>query len=192
MSEQPVTVVRGRTPEAAAMVASTKRAMAICARLNRLTFDDADQVRTLFGELIGQELDPGFLLLPPFHCSGGQETRVGRNVFINQNSTFYDLGGLDIGDEALIGPNVSLLTSGHPLDPAERRRVTIGTPIVIGRGVWIGAGAIVLGGVTIGDDAVVGAGSVVTRDVPAGVVVAGNPARVVKTIDADRNGGVGL
>lgn len=186
MPERPATIVRGRTPEAAAMVAATKRAMALCARLNQLTFDDADRVRALFGELIGQPMDPGFLLLPPFHCSGGQEMRVGRNVFINQNCTFYDLGGLEIGDEAMIGPNVSLLTSGHPLDPAERRRVTIGRSIVIGRGVWIGAGAIVLGGVTIGDDAVIAAGSVVTRDVPAGVVVGGNPARAIKAIDGSK------
>jgi acetyltransferase-like isoleucine patch superfamily enzyme len=185
MSETRATIVHARTPESAAMVAATRRAMAICARLNQLTFDDADQVRALFGELVGQELDPGFLLLPPFYCSGGRKIRVGRSVFINQNCTFYDLGGLAIGDEVLIGPNVSLLTSGHPLDPAERRRVTIGKPIAIGRGVWIGAGAIVLGGVTIGEHAVIAAGSVVTRDVPANVVVGGNPARVIREIGED-------
>jgi len=175
-------IIHRRTPESAAMLANVKRAMAITAALNRLTFDDAEQVRALFGELIGQKLDEGFLLIPPFYTAGGDEIRVGRNVFINQNCTFYDLGGLDIGDDVMIGPNVSLITAGHPLDPSQRRAVTTGRPIVIGRNVWIAAGAIVLGGVTIGENSVVAAGSVATKDVPANVLVAGNPARVVREI----------
>lgn len=176
-------IVHRRTPESAAMVAALRRAMAITARLNRLTFDDAAEVRALFGELIGRQVDDGFLLLPPFYTSGGEEIRVGRNVFINQNCTFYDLGGLDIGDDVMVGPNVSILTSGHPLDPAQRRAVTIGKPITIGRNVWIGAGATILGGVTIGENAVVAAGSVVTKDVPANMLVGGNPARAIRPID---------
>jgi acetyltransferase-like isoleucine patch superfamily enzyme len=178
-------IIYRRTPESAAMLANVKRAMAITARLNRLTFDDADEVRGLFSELIGQEVDKSFLLIPPFFTAGGDEIRVGRNVFVNQNCTFYDLGGLDIADDVMIGPNVSLITTGHPVEPSERRAVTIGKPIVIERNVWIAAGAIVIGGVTVGENSVVAAGSVVTRDVPPNALVGGNPARVIRSVGGE-------
>jgi acetyltransferase-like isoleucine patch superfamily enzyme len=164
------------------MVVETRRAMAITARINRLTFDDADQVRALFSELVGTKVDDSFLLIPPFYATGGNETRIGRNVFINQNCTFYDLGGIDIADDVMIGPNVSIITSGHPLEPSERRSVTIGKPIVIDRNVWIAAGVTKIGGVTIGESSVVAAGSVVTKDVPANTLVGGNPARVIRGV----------
>lgn len=175
-------IIHRRTPESAAMVANVKRAMAITAALNRLAFDDMDQIRALFGELTGRPVDEGFVLIPPFYTAGGDEIRVGRNVFINQNCTFYDLGGLDIGDDVLVGPNVSIITAGHPLDPASRRAVTIGKPIAIGRNVWIATGATIIGGVSVGENSVVAAGSVVTRDVPANMLVGGNPARVIRAI----------
>ncbi|QKD02636.1 sugar O-acetyltransferase [Mesorhizobium loti] len=175
-------IIPGRTPESAAMLADVKRAMAITARLNRLTFNDADEVRAVFSELIGRTVDESFLLIPPFYTTGGPDIRVGRNVFINQNCTFYDLGGLDIADDVLIGPNVSLITSGHPLEPSRRRAFTTAKPIVIERNVWIAAGATVIGGVTVGENAVVAAGSVVTRDVPPNTLVGGNPARVIRSI----------
>jgi hypothetical protein len=117
------------------MRAELARAMAITARLNRLTFADADEVRSLFGELTGKPIDDGFLLIPPFYATGGAATRIGRNVFVNQNCTFYDLGGLDIGDDAMIGPNVSLITSGHPLEPSRRRDAVVARPISIGNNV---------------------------------------------------------
>jgi acetyltransferase-like isoleucine patch superfamily enzyme len=183
--EDGVRIIHRRTPESAAMVANTKRAMEITARLNRLTFNDADQIRALFSELIGKPVDDGFLLIPPFYTAGGDEIRVGRNVFVNQNCTFYDLGGLDIGDDVLIGPNVSLITAGHPLDPLQRRAVTIGKPIAIERNVWIATGATVIGGVSVGEKAVVAAGSVVSRDVPPYTLVGGNPARVIRSIGGD-------
>jgi acetyltransferase-like isoleucine patch superfamily enzyme len=177
-------IIHRRTPESADMLANVKRAMAITARLNRLTFDDADEVRALFSELIGKKVDESFLLIPPFYTAGGDEIRVGRNVFVNQNCTFYDLGGLDIADDVMIGPNVSIITAGHPLEPSQRR-VTIGKPIVIERNVWIAAGATVIGGVTVGENAVVAAGSVVTKDVPPNTLVGGNPARVIRSIGDD-------
>ncbi len=170
------------TPESAAMLASVKRAMAITARLNRLTFDDADEIRALFSELIGKKVDESFLLIPPFHTAGGDEIRVGRNVFVNQNCTFYDLGGLDIADDVMVGPNVSIITAGHPLEPSRRRTATIGKPIVIEKNVWIAAGATIIGGVTVGENSVVAAGSVVTRDIPPNTLVGGNPARVIRSI----------
>jgi acetyltransferase-like isoleucine patch superfamily enzyme len=174
--------IYSRTPESAAMLAGVKRAMAITAALNRLTFNDADAIRTLFSELTGRTVDESFLLIPPFYTAGGDEIRVGRNVFVNQNCTFYDLGGLDIADDVLIGPNVSLITAGHPLEPSQRRATTIGRPIVIENNVWIAAGAIVIGGVKVGENSVVAAGSVVTKDVPPNTLVAGNPARVIRSI----------
>ena len=164
------------------MLANVKRAMAITAKLNRLTFNDADEVRALFSDLIGRKVDDSFLLIPPFYATGGTDMRIGRNVFVNQNCTFYDLGGLDIADDVMIGPNVSLITSGHPVEPSRRRDFTIAKPIVIERNVWIGAGATIIGGVTVGENSVVAAGSVVTKNVPPNTLVGGNPARVIRSI----------
>jgi acetyltransferase-like isoleucine patch superfamily enzyme len=184
-NEDDTKIIYGRTPESAAMVANTKRAMAITARLNRLTFNDADEVRALFSELIGKKVDESFVLIPPFFTAHGDEIRVGSNVFVNQNCTFYDLGGLDIADNVMIGPNVNIITAGHPLEPSQRRSMTIGKPIVIERNVWIAAGATIIGGVTVGENAVVAAGSVVTRDVAPNTLVGGNPARVIRSIGDD-------
>lgn len=170
------------TPESAAMVAGVRRATAITAAINRLTFSDTDAIRALFSELIGQPVDPSFSLIPPFYTIGGQRIRMGRNVFINQNCTMDDLGGIAIADDVLIGPNVSIITAGHPLEPSRRRACVTAKPIVIERNVWIATGAIVLGGVTIGENSVVAAGAVVTRDVPRDTLVAGNPARVLRPI----------
>src|ERR1700744_5323531 len=174
-----------RTPESAVMSANVKRAMALTAILNRLTYDDADEVRALFSDLIGKKVDDSFLLIPPFYTTGGADIRVGRNVFINQSCTFYDLGGLDIADDVMIGPNVSLITSCHPVELSRRRAFTIAKPIAIERNVWIGAGATIIGGVTVGENSVVAAGSVVTRDVPPNTLVGGNPARVIRSIEGE-------
>ncbi len=175
------TISRG-TPESAAMLASVTRAMAITANLNRLTFNDAEEVRALFSELIGKKVDDSFMLIPPFYTTGGVDISVGQNVFINQNCTFYDLGGLVMADDVMIGPNVCLITSGHPIEPSQRRDFIIARPIVIERNVWIAAGATIIGGVTVGENAVVAAGSVVTKDVPSNTLVGGNPARVIRSI----------
>jgi acetyltransferase-like isoleucine patch superfamily enzyme len=164
------------------MLANVKRAMAITAALNRLTFNDADAVRALFSELLGKKVDDSFVLIPPFYTTGGLEINVGRNVFVNQNCTFYDLGGLDIADDVMIGPNVSIVTSGHPIEPSQRRASVIAKPIVIERNVWIAAGATIIGGVTIGENSVVAAGSAVTKDVPPNTLVGGNPAWVIRSI----------
>lgn len=171
-----------RTPESAAMLANVKRAMVITANLNRLTFNDAEEIRALFSDLIGKKVDDSFLLIPPFYTTGGVEISVGRNVFINQNCTFYDLGGLNIADDVMIGPNVSIITSGHPIEPSQRRACVVAKPIVIERNVWIAAGATIIGGVTVGENSVVAAGSVVTKDVPPNTLAGGNPARIIRSI----------
>ena len=164
------------------MSANVKRAMAITANLNRLTYNDTDQVRALFSDLIGKKVDDSFLLIPPFYTTGGPDISVGRNVFVNQNCTFYDLGGLDIADDVMIGPNVSIITSSHPIEPSQRRAFVVAKPIVIERNVWIAAGAMIIGGVTVGENSVVAAASVVTRDVLPNTLVGGNPARVIRSI----------
>ena len=170
------------TPESASMLASVKRAMAITAKLNRLTLNDADEVRALFSELIGKKVDDSFMLIPPFYTAGGVDISMGRNVFVNQNCTFYDLGGLEISDDVMIGPNVSIITSGHPIEASQRRAFVMARPIVIERNVWVAAGATIIGGVTVGENSVVAAGSVVTKDVPPNTMVGGNPARVIRSI----------
>lgn len=177
-------IIHRRTSESRAMVEAVRRAMAITPALNRLTFEDAEQIRALFGELTGAPVDDSFRLIPPFYTEHGVDIRVGRNVFINQNCTIYDLGGVTIGDDVMIGPNVSLITSGHPVCPAERYDYVIAKPILIERNVWIATGATVIGGVTIGENSVVAAGAVVTKDVPANTLVGGNPATVIRSLDA--------
>lgn len=181
-NEDRTRTIPGRTPESAAMVASVKRAMAITPALNRLTLDDADEIRAVFSDLIGHKVDDSFSLIPPFYTTGGENIRVGRHVFINQNCTMYDLGGIDIADDVMIGPNVSIITSGHPMEPSRRRAFVIAKPIVIERNVWIAAGATIIGGVTVGENSVVAAGAVVTRDVPPNTLVGGNPARIIRSI----------
>jgi len=90
---------------------------------------------------------------------------------------------VSIGDDVMIGPNVSLLSAGHPVAPSQRRASLVGKPIAIERNVWIGAGATIIGGVTVGENSVVAAGSVVTKDVPPNTLVGGNPARVIRSIE---------
>ena len=174
--------IRMGTPAAEAFLANTKRALAITPAINRLTFDDADEIRALFSELTGRRVDDGFRLIPPFYTAYGLEIRVGKRVFINQNCTLYDLAEIRIGDDVMIGPNVSILSAGHPVAPSDRRACVVGRPISIERNVWIAAGATIIGGVTVGENSVVAAGSVVTQDVPRNTLVGGNPARVIRSI----------
>lgn len=122
----------------------------------------------------------GAVIRPPFHCDYGSNIRLGQGVFLNYNCVILDVAEVSIGDGTQIGPAVQIYAADHPRDPQARAQgLESARPVRIGRNVWIGGGAIILPGVTIGDDAVVGAGSVVTRDVPAGATVVGNPARGV-------------
>ena len=118
------------------------------------------------------------LIRPPFFCDYGHNITLGRGAFLNFNCVILDVEPVMIGEGTAIGPAVQILASDHPRDPELRRqKVRSGRPVTIGRNVWVGGGAIILPGITIGDDAIVGAGSIVTRDVPAGATVVGNPAR---------------
>jgi len=149
------------------------------ARAYNATGADDDERRTvLLGKLLGS-VGEGVTVRAPFHCDFGYNIRLGSGVFINFGCIFLDVAAIEVGDGCQIGPAVQVLTADHPRDPALRRQgLESGRPIRIGRNVWIGGGAIILPGVTVGDDAIIGAGSVVTRDVPDGATVVGNPARL--------------
>jgi acetyltransferase-like isoleucine patch superfamily enzyme len=176
--------IHGGTPESRELYANIQRAIRLTEQLNRIPFDEREAIRQAWGELTGAAVDTTFSLIPPLYSDQGINIRVGRNVFINQACMLMDIGGIDIGDDVMIGPRVSLLTAGHPLDPGRRRKQIVAAPIVIERNVWLGAGATVLQGVTVGSDAVVAAGAVVTRDVPPRTLAAGVPARVLREIGA--------
>ncbi len=180
-----VTRMSTRGPEWIAETDTVRRAMRLTAELNKLSFDDAIRIRALFSELTGQDVDETFSLIPPFYTAGGTRIRVGRKVFINQCCTIYDMGGVDIADLVMIGPNVNIITAGHALEPSQRRAYIEAKPITIQRNVWIATAATILGGVTVGENSVVGAGAVVTKDVPPNTFVAGVPATVIRALEPD-------
>ncbi|MDI6105768.1 sugar O-acetyltransferase [Actinoplanes sp. NEAU-A12] len=127
---------------------------------------------------------------PMFRCEFGFNISVGDSFYANFDCVMLDGGEITIGDHVLFGPRVGIYTSNHAIDPAERAAgACYAKPVTIGNNVWIGGGVTVNQGVTIGDGAVIGSGSVVTRSIPAGVIAAGVPARVLRDItDADRTG----
>ncbi|WP_406249367.1 DapH/DapD/GlmU-related protein [Microbacterium sp. M] len=172
--------ITGDSPLHRMMHETSQNALRICAELNG-GYHEPGRVRELLSELIGSAVDESVTVFPPFSTDFGKNIALGARIFINSGCRFQDQGGIVIGDDCLIGHNTVLATLNHDLDPAKRADLHP-APIVIGRNVWIGANVTVLPGVTIGDDAVVAAASVVTKDVPAGTVVVGSPARVVRTI----------
>jgi maltose O-acetyltransferase len=159
------------------------RAAALSHRLNSADPTDFAHRRELLTELLGA-FGEGSEIRPPFRCDYGYQTFVGAHTFANFGLVSLDVAAVRIGDDVQIGPNVQLLTALHPIAAGLRRdKWEAARPITIGDNVWLGGGVIVLPGVTIGDDTVVGAGAVVTRDLPAGVVAMGNPARVTREVE---------
>jgi acetyltransferase-like isoleucine patch superfamily enzyme len=156
------------------------RTIRLCSEMNA-SATDVNQVRTKLSEIIGTEIDESTAIFPPFYTNFGKFISLGKNVFINHACSFLDLGGITIEDDVMLGPRVNLTSENHPLDPSDRKTVIL-QPIVIKRNAWIGAGATILPGVTIGENAIVAAGAVVTKDVPDNSVVAGVPAKIVKSI----------
>ncbi|KJY82381.1 galactoside O-acetyltransferase [Vibrio galatheae] len=129
------------------------------------------------------EVGEGCYIEPPLHANWGIHTHLGKNVYANFNLTLVDDTHIYIGDYVMIGPNVTLATAGHPIEPSLRMKVAqFNIPIHIANNVWIGANSVVLPGVSIGENSVIGAGSVVTKDIPANVIAAGNPCRVMREI----------
>lgn len=168
--------------ESRAMVAEVSRAWSFLPRFDAVAPGDFAAMRALLAEFTGQEIDASVRVLPPFRPDGGRALSFGRNVFVNHGCTAVVVGGIELGDDVMLGPNVQLISGGHDLDPERRRSVCTCAPIRIGRGAWIGAGATILQGVTVGEDAVVAAGAVVTKSVPARTLVGGVPARVLREL----------
>ena len=162
---------------------ASQRARKITFEINS-TFHTNEELCKFFSKLTGKPIDKSFGLFPPFYTDYGQNISLGKNVFINSGCCFQDQGGIEIGNNVLIGQQVVLATLNHDLQPDKRANMQP-SPIKIGNDVWIGAHATILPGVTIGDGAVIAAGAVVTKDVPKNTVVAGVPAKVIKKIEEE-------
>jgi acetyltransferase-like isoleucine patch superfamily enzyme len=148
-------------------------------RLNQSS--DPEEIRALLSQITGMDIDPSTAIFPPLYVNYGRHTKIGKNVFINFDCVFLDLGGITIEDGVFIAPKASLLTEGHPLSPENRHSLTVGH-IHLKKNAWIGANATITQGVTVGENAVVAAGAVVTKDVPDNTVVGGIPAKIIKTL----------
>ena len=165
------------------LYADVQRTMRLAAEMNTGYHTEAE-VRDYMRQITGSEIDETLRIFTPFHINYGKKTTFGRDCFVNFGCTFLALGGITIEDDVFIGPHCVLATEYHPENPATRHSL-LTKPIVVKRNVWLGANVTVLAGVTIGENAIVAAGSVVTKDVPDNMVVAGSPARVVREIKKD-------
>jgi maltose O-acetyltransferase len=162
------------------LVAASRRAQRLTAEYNATL--DHDEHRRILVELLGY-VGEEVVLRPPFRVDYGEHISVGARTFASFGLVMLDVNPVSIGEDCQIGPNVQLLTATHPIEPGSRRdKWEYARPISIGDNVWLGGGVIVCPGVTVGQDTVVGAGAVVTRDLPAGVLALGNPARVVREL----------
>ena len=154
-------------------------------RYNHLPPEQWDQQTELIREILGKTGER-ILIEPPFHCDYGYNIEVGEDFYANYNLIILDVGRVRIGRNVMCAPNVAIYTAGHPVHPDSRNSgYEYGIDITIGDNVWIGGNVCIMPGVTIGDNAVIGAGSVVTKDIPAGVIAAGNPCRVLREITED-------
>lgn len=153
------------------------------AALNAIPHERAEERAAAFEDLLAA-VGEGTFIRTPFYCDYGDGISIGARCFVNFNCTMLDGATISIGDDCLLASGAQLITATHPVDPKPRREAwEQALPVTIGDGVWLGAGAIVCPGVSIGENSVIGAGSVVTRDIPAGVVAYGNPARVAREVD---------
>lgn len=166
-------------PEAYKMREASYNTKKLLVQMNNAT--DPKEIRDLLSQITATEIDESVAVFTPLYINYGKHTKIGKNVFINFDCTFLDLGGITIEDNVLIALKVSLLSEGHPIEP-ENRHALIPKPIHIKKNAWIGAGATILQGVTIGENAIVAAGAVVSKDVPDNTIVGGIPAKIIKTI----------
>jgi maltose O-acetyltransferase len=163
------------------LAAGRDRARELCLSLNATRPSEPDERRGILRSLFAAGGDT-VVLEPPFFCDYGFNVELGERVFFNFNCVILDVCPVRIGSYTLFGPAVQILTPMHPLNAEQRRGKEFGKPIEIGSDVWVGGGALILPGMHIGSRSVIGAGSVVTRDVPEGVLAAGNPCRVIREI----------
>ena len=158
------------------------RAQALLERYNATAHRDQEERQRLLRDLLGG-VGHGVVVQPPLRCDYGTRVTIGDGTFVNYDCVLLDAAPITIGAHCQLAPQVQILTASHPIDPEPRRLGwEYAAPIAIGDNVWLGGGAIVLPGVSVGSDTVVGAGSVVTRDLPGGVVAVGSPARVLREI----------
>ncbi len=150
--------------------------------LNESREDEPEQRTEILQQLI-PDAGAGLWLQPPFYCDYGYNIKLGERVFFNFNCVVLDVMPVTIGSRTLFGPNVQIYTAMHPMDHKERATgLEFAKPITIGEDVWIGGSVVICPGVTIGNRSVIGAGSVVTKDIPADVVAAGNPCKVIRSL----------
>lgn len=166
-------------PEAYKMREASYKTKELLVQMNNAT--NPKEIRVLLSQITGTEIDESVAVFTPLYLNYGKNIKIGKNVFINFDCVFLDLGGITIEDNVLIAPKVSLLSEGHPLEP-ENRHALVPKPIHIKKNAWIGAGATILQGVTIGENSVVASGAVVSKDVPDNIIVGGIPAKIIKAI----------
>lgn len=155
----------------------------LCAEYNRLMPSQIDERHNLMKKILGKIGDT-FCIEQNFWCDYGTNIEIGENFYANHNLVILDGAKVTFGDNVFIAPNCGFYTAGHPLDYKIRNSgLEYALPIKVGNNVWIGGNVCVMPGVTIGDNTVIGAGSVVTKDIPSNVVAAGNPCKVIRTID---------
>lgn len=174
------------------LIEARARAVTLTSRYNQLSTDDTARRREILEGLF-EEVGESALFEPNFRCEFGFNIKVGQRFYANFDCVMLDAGGIQLGDDVLFGPRVSIFTTNHALHPAERKRgACVAKPVTIGNAVWLGGGVQVMPGVDIGDGTVVGAGSVVTRSLPPNVLAAGVPCRVIREItDQDKLGFTG-
>ena len=163
------------------LVSARERARDLCQALNATREAEQEVRRRILSELFGKGGET-VIMQPPFYCDYGSNIELGERVFFNFNCVVLDVCPVRIGDFTLFGPAVQILTPMHPYNASLRREQEFGKPVEIGSDVWVGGGALILPGVRIGSRTIIGAGSVVTRDIPDGVLAAGNPCRVIREI----------
>lgn len=155
----------------------------LCQEYNKLPYEDFGKRKELLKEVLGKTGE-NFTIEPDFYCDYGYNIELGESFYANHNLVILDCVKVKIGKNVAIGPNCGLFCAIHPIDPVERAKwVETAKPITIGDNVWLGGNVVVLPGVTIGDNTTIGAGSVVTKDIPSNVVAAGNPCKVIKTLN---------
>lgn len=174
-------VLKSGSDEDAAMREVSAETRRLCAELNNGIHTD-EEIRNYMSGITGDEVDESLSLFVPFTADFGKNIKIGKNVFINSGCRFQDQGGITIGNGSLIGHNVVLATINHDYNPKNRGTMHL-QPIVLERNSWIGSNATILPGITIGENSVVAAGSVVTKDVPANTIVAGNPAKFMSNLE---------
>jgi acetyltransferase-like isoleucine patch superfamily enzyme len=177
-------LIKTKSTESRELVERVEVATRLSAALSAYRMDEPGPIRETFEQLIGKAVGESFTMIPPFYTDYGLNITVGRRVFIGYDCTFTGHAPIDIADEVMIAHKVNLITGGHPVEPDERYAYITAEPIAIDTNVWIGAAATVLPGVHIGAGSVVAAGAVVTRDVPPATLVAGVPARVIRSLQA--------